>query len=118
MSKFLSVFKNLKIDYDAMQSFSITGLVDKLLKKKNVVGKALLIVALIAVVFGATSVVGKGYLSRSFSDTVSTKNEEIVELEDVISTINLENTKAKVIIKTGEKFRIIKIIVLLVYKTI
>jgi hypothetical protein len=60
------------------------------------------------VVFGATSVIGKGYLSRSFSDTVSTKNEEIVELDDAISTINLENTKAKIIIKKGEKFRIIK----------
>ena len=108
LSKFLSAFKNLKIDYESFQSFSLTGLVDQLLKKKNVIGKTLLVVVLIMFVFGATSVVGKGYLSRSFSDTVSSKNEEIVELEDVISTINLENTKAKVIIKTGEKFRIIK----------
>lgn len=108
LSKALSVFKNLKIDYEALQSFSLTGAVDKLLKKKNLVGKVLLVFALIMVVFGATSVIGKGYLSRSFSDTVSTKNEEIVELDDTISTINLENTKAKIIIKKAEKFRIIK----------
>ncbi len=108
LSKALSAFQNLKIDYEALQSFSLTGVVDKLLKKKNLVGKVLLVFALIMVVFGTTSVIGKGYLSRSFSDTVSTKNEEIVELDDTISTINLENTKAKIIIKKGEKFKIIK----------
>ena len=108
LSKCLSAFKTLKIDYDAFQSFSLTGLVDGLLKKKNVIGKALLVTALLMFVFGATSVVGKGYLSRSFSDTVSEKNEEIVLLEDKITTIELQNTKAKVIVKKGEEFRIIK----------
>ena len=49
LSKFLSAFKNLKIDYESFQSFSLTGLVDQLLKKKNVIGKTLLVVVLIVV---------------------------------------------------------------------
>lgn len=108
LSKFLSVFKNLKIDYEALQSFSVTSFVDKLLKKKNVVGKSLLVLALIVVVFGTTSVVSKGYLSRSFSDVVSMENEEIIELSEEVEIINLENTRANVSIKKGEQFRIIK----------
>lgn len=108
LSKFLMTFKNLKIDYEAFQSFSITGLVDSLFKKKNIVGKTLLVFIGVMVVFGATSVVGKGYLHRSFSDTVSLKNEEIVDVDSNVSKIILENTKAKVSIKKGESFRIIK----------
>lgn len=108
LGKFLITFKNLKIDLEALQSFSLNGLVDKLTKKKNVIGKTLLVIALVMLTFGATSVVGKGYLSRSFSDTVSSKNEEVIKIEESVSKIVLKNTKAKVMIKMGEEFRIIQ----------
>lgn len=108
LSKFLKVFEKIKIDYDVLQDFSITGLIDKITKKKNVVGKILLVSVAIVFVFGATSLIGKGYLSRSFSDVVSTKNEEIIKVDDHINSIKLENTNAKVYIKEGTEFRIIK----------
>lgn len=108
ITKFLQIFKNLNFDYELLQSFSITGLVEKWTKKKNFLGKVLLGIVVIIVVFGATSVVSNGYLNRSFSDKVSLENEEVVELEDSVTEIILKNTNAKVIIQKGDSFRIIK----------
>ncbi len=108
LSKFLVLFKNLKIDYDALQSFSLTGFIDKIFKKKNLTGKILIGFVIAMVILGTTNVVGKGYLSRSFSDVPTSENEEIVELSENVEKIVLENTKAKINIKIGETFRIIK----------
>lgn len=108
VTKFLQLFENLKLDYERLQSFSISGLVEKYTKKKNFLGKVLLGIVVVMVVFGATSVVSDGYLNRSFSDKVSLENEEIVELDKNVSKIVLENTNAKVVIQKGDVFRIIK----------
>lgn len=108
LSKFLQLFGNLKIDYDQLQNFSISGLFDKWTKKKNFLGKILLGMGVIMVILGATSIVSDGYLDRSFSDSVTEGNEEIVEVSRDITEIVLENTNAKVIIQKGEIFRIIK----------
>lgn len=108
LSKFLQLFSNLKIDYDQLQNFSISGLFEKWTKKKNFLGKILLGMGVIMVILGATSIVSDGYLNRSFSDIVTEENEEIVEVSNDITEIVLENTNAKVIIQKGENFRIIK----------
>lgn len=108
LCKFLQLFSNLKIDYEQLQNFSISGLFEKWTKKKNFLGRILLVMGVIMVILGATSIVSDGYLNRSFTDVVTEENEEIIEVPNDITEIVLENTNAKVILQKGENFRIIK----------
>ncbi|MBQ8292937.1 MAG: DUF4097 family beta strand repeat protein [Bacilli bacterium] len=108
LGKFLDIFKEPIIKAETLQDFSITGFFDKITKKKSFLGKVLLVLGLIMVVFGATSVVSDGYLNRSFSDNVSLDNKEEVLVDSSVETVVLDNLVAKVTIQEGSEFKIIK----------
>lgn len=108
LSKFFYLFPKLKEKFEKVEEFTISGTLEKVTKKKYFLGKILLVFGILALLFGVTSLVGKGYLYRSFMDIPNEKNEEVLDISNEIEEITLETTKAQVLIKKGENFQIIK----------
>ena len=108
LGKFFYLFPKLKEKFEKVEEFTISGTLEKVTKKKYFLGKILLVFGILALLFGVTSLVGKGYLYRSFMDIPNEKNEEVLDISNEIEEITLETTKAQVLIKKGENFQIIK----------
>ena len=108
LSKFFYLFPKLKEKFEKVEEFTISGTLEKVTKKKYFLGKILLVFGILALLFGVTSLVGKGYLYRSFMDIPNEKNEEVLDISNEIEEITLETTKAQVLLKKGENFQIIK----------
>lgn len=108
MGKFFYLFPNIKEKFEKVEEFTISGALEKLTKKKYFLGKVLLVFGILALLFGVTSLVGKGYLYRSFMDIPNEKNEEVFDVSNEIEEITLDTTKAQVLIKKGEAFQITK----------
>lgn len=108
LGKFFYLFPNLKEKFLKVEDFTISGTLEKVTKKKYFLGKVLLVFGVLALLFGVTSLVGKGYLYRSFMDIPNEKNEEVFDISDEIKEITLDTTKAQVLVKKGESFQIIK----------
>ena len=94
--------------FEKVEEFTISGTLEKVTKKKYFLGKILLVFGILALLFGVTSLVGKGYLYRSFMDIPNEKNEEVLDISNEIEEITLETSKAQVLLKKGENFQIIK----------
>lgn len=108
MGKFFYLFPNIKEKFEKVEEFTISGALEKVTKKKYFLGKVLLVFGILALLFGVTSLVGKGYLYRSFMDIPNEKNEEVFDVSNEIEEITLDTTKAQVLIKKGETFQIAK----------
>ena len=108
LGKFFYLFPKLKEKFEKVEEFTISGTLEKVTKKKYFLGKILLVFGILALLFGVTSLVGKGYLYRSFMDIPNEKNEEVLDISNEIEEITLETTKAQVLLKKGENFQIIK----------
>ena len=108
LGKFFHLFPKLKEKFEKVEEFTISGTLEKVTKKKYFLGKMLLVFGILALLFGVTSLVGKGYLYRSFMDIPNEKNEEVLDISNEIEEITLETTKAQVLLKKGENFQIIK----------
>lgn len=108
MGKFFYLFPNIKEKFEKVEEFTISGALEKVTKKKYFLGKVLLVFGILALLFGVTSLVGKGYLYRSFMDIPNEKNEEVFDVSNEIEEITLDTTKAQVLIKKGEAFQITK----------
>ena len=108
LGKFFYLFPKLKEKFEKVEEFTISGTLEKVTKKKYFLGKMLLVFGILALLFGVTSLVGKGYLYRSFMDIPNEKNEVVLDISNEIEEITLETTKAQVLIKKGENFQIIK----------
>ena len=108
LSKFFYLFPKLKEKFEKVEEFTISGTLEKVTKKKYFLGKILLVFGILALLFGVTSLVGKGYLYRSFMDIPNEKNEVVLDISNEIEEITLETTKAQVLLKKGENFQIIK----------
>ena len=108
LGKFFHLFPKLKEKFEKVEEFTISGTLEKVTKKKYFLGKILLVFGILALLFGVTSLVGKGYLYRSFMDIPNEKNEEVLDISNEIEEITLETTKAQVLLKKGENFQIIK----------
>ena len=108
MGKFFYLFPNIKEKFEKVEEFTISGALEKVTKKKYFLGKVLLVFGILALLFGVTSLVGKGYLYRSFMDIPNEKNEEVFDVSNEIEEITLDTTKAQVLIKKGEAFQIAK----------
>ncbi len=108
MGKFFYLFSNIKEKFEKVEEFTISGALEKVTKKKYFLGKVLLVFGILALLFGVTSLVGKGYLYRSFMDIPNEKNEEVFDVSNEIEEITLDTTKAQVLIKKGETFQIAK----------
>ncbi len=108
LGKFFYLFPKLKEKFEKVEEFTISGTLEKVTKKKYFLGKILLVFGILALLFGVTSLVGKGFLYRSFMDIPNEKNEEVLDISNEIEEITLETTKAQVLIKKGENFQIIK----------
>lgn len=108
LGKFFYLFPKLKEKFEKVEEFTISGTLEKVTKKKYFLGKILLVFGILALLFGVTSLVGKGYLYRSFMDIPNEKNEVVLDISNEIEEITLETTKAQVLLKKGENFQIIK----------
>lgn len=108
MGKFFYLLPNIKEKFEKVEEFTISGALEKVTKKKYFLGKVLLVFGILALLFGVTSLVGKGYLYRSFMDIPNEKNEEVFDVSNEIEEITLDTTKAQVLIKKGETFQIAK----------
>ena len=108
LGKFFYLFPSIKEKFEKVEEFTISGALEKVTKKKYFLGKVLLVFGILALLFGVTSLVGKGYLYRSFMDIPSEKNEEVFDVSSEIEEIILETSKAQVLIKKGDSFQIIK----------
>lgn len=108
LAKFFYLFPKIKDKFQKFEDFTISGFLEKVTKKKYFLGKVLLVFGVLAVLLGATSLVGKGYLYRSFMDLPNEKNKEVFELKEDVKEIYLDTSKAQVMIQKGDSFQIIK----------
>lgn len=92
---FLYEFVNKDKEYKFL-SFTISGLVEKILNKKGILGKVLLVLFVALFVFGVSNFVTNGYISRSMNDEVSLIEEVIVENDVTEIKINESTTFVKV----------------------
>ena len=92
---FLYEFVNKDKEYKFL-SFTISGLVEKILNKKGILGKVLFVLFVVLFVFGVSNFVTNGYISRSMNDEVSLIEEVIVENDVTEIKINESTTFVKV----------------------
>ena len=62
LSKAFIPFSKIKDKFRKFEDFTISGLLEKLTKKKYFLGKVLLVFCVLTALFGVTSLVGEGYL--------------------------------------------------------
>ncbi len=108
LAKFLVLLPKIKKASEQLQGFSISGFFENITKKKYILGKVLIVFSAITVVFGMTSLIGKGYIYRSFSDIPTDKNIEEVALNNNIENIIIDSMNAQVVIRQGTTFKVLK----------
>ena len=92
---FLYEFVNKDKEYKFL-SFTISGLIEKILNKKGILGKILLVLFIALFVFGISNFVTKGYINRSMNDEVSLVEEVVLDNNITEIKINESTTFVKV----------------------
>ena len=96
---FLYEFVKKDKEYKAL-SFTISGLIEKIFKKKGILGKVLLVIFVALIVFAISNIVTKGYIYRSINDEVSLVEEVVIE--DYIDEIKINESTTFVKVFYGD----------------
>ena len=93
------IYKEIK-DYPFTE-FTISGTIEKYVKKKKFLPKLLLVFVCCLLVFGITSYASKGYLYRSMNNTLTTRQK--MEITDVVENIMLPENSSFIKISSSSE---------------